>query len=66
MTATEAARQKMIAEDRTSTMLAMTHHIQTRIITAANRGVMSLNVAEDIRRIADQLAESADRLARGR
>lgn len=52
------------ADDLTATMLAITHHIQNRILRAAASGRMSEGVSVDIKAMAAQLVQAADRLAK--
>ena len=54
--------RKDVVEDTTATMLALTHHIQNRLLQCAGKGNMTKNVADEIKGMARQIATAADRL----
>lgn len=48
-------------EDRMMTILALTHHIQNRIVGAMAKGKMSQNVAREIASHCEAIADAARR-----
>ena len=50
-------------DDKTNTIVGLTHHIQNHALSAACRGGMSRNVADLIASMADQIKEAANTLA---
>lgn len=54
----EPTQDREKVQDAMQTALAMTHHLQTRILQCTIRGKVSPNIAEEIQKICDQIAEN--------